>query len=39
MSFTITTKNGMRVDQWFQTVDQLLMSMLNNPDDRYWRNK
>jgi hypothetical protein len=39
MSFTIITHDGMRVDQWFSTVDELLKSMLKNPKDRYWRNK
>jgi len=38
MSFTITTKEGMRVDQWFRSVDELVQSMLDNPKDRYWRN-
>jgi hypothetical protein len=38
MSFTITTKAGMRVDQWFRSVDELILSMLANPEDRYWRN-
>ena len=38
MSFTITTHEGMRVDQWFTSVDELIASMLNNPKDRYWRN-
>jgi len=39
MSFTITTHTGMRVDQWFRSVDELINSMLANPKDRYWRNK
>jgi len=38
MSFTITTHAGMRVDQWFHSVDELLSSMVKNPNDRYWRN-
>ena len=38
MSFTITTEDGMRVDQWFRSVDELIQSMLANPKDRYWRN-
>lgn len=37
MSFTITTQGGMRVYQWFSSVDELLISMLKNPNDRYWR--
>jgi hypothetical protein len=32
------TKEGMRVTQWFTSVDELLKSMLDNPKDRYWRN-
>jgi hypothetical protein len=39
MSFDIITKEGMRVTQWFASVDELLKSMLDNPKDRYWRNK
>jgi hypothetical protein len=39
MSFDIITKEGMRVTQWFSSIDELLNSMLNNPEDRYWRNK
>jgi hypothetical protein len=39
MSFTIMQHDGMKVIQWFSTVDELLKSMLNNPKDRYWRNK
>jgi hypothetical protein len=39
MSFDIITKDGTRVTQWFSSVDELLKSMLNNPKDRYWRNK
>lgn len=38
MSFTITTHDGMKVIQWFTNVDELIVSMLNNPNDRYWRN-
>jgi len=38
MSFTIITKEGMRVDQWFRSIDELLQSMKANPNDRYWRN-
>jgi len=37
MSFDIITYEGMRVTQWFPTVDALLKSMLANPKDRYWR--
>ena len=39
MSFTITTHDGMKVIMWFKNVDILLISMKNNPKDRYWRNK
>jgi len=38
MSFTIYTHDGMKVIQWFSSVDELLTSMLSNPKDRYWRN-
>jgi hypothetical protein len=38
MSFDIMTYEGMRVTQWFSSVDELLKSMLDNPKDRYWRN-
>jgi hypothetical protein len=38
MSFTIMTHEGMKVIQWFQTIDELLQSMKNNPKDRYCRN-
>ena len=30
--------NGMKVVQWFFTVDELIKSMLDNPNDRYHRN-
>lgn len=39
MSFDIITEKGMKVTQWFSSVDELLKSMLANPKDRYWRNK
>jgi len=39
MSFDIITKEGMRVTQWFTSIDELLKSMLANPKDRYWRNQ
>lgn len=39
MSFTITTQSGMTVIQYFFNTDELIKSMLNNPNDRYWRNK
>ena len=38
MSFTITTHEGMKVIQWFPSIDALLESMRKNPKDRYWRN-
>jgi len=38
MSFDIMTENGMRVTQWFFSIDELIVSMKNNPKDRYWRN-
>jgi hypothetical protein len=30
--------DGMKVIQWFSTIDSLITSMLNNPNDRYYRN-
>ena len=38
MSFTIIQHDGMKVVQWFRTVDELLKSMLANPKDAYHRN-
>jgi hypothetical protein len=38
MSFKIMQHDGMKVIQWFFTVDELIASMLANPKDRYWRN-
>jgi len=38
MSFTIYQQDGMKVIQWFQTIDALIASMLANPNDRYHRN-
>jgi hypothetical protein len=38
MSFTIMQHDGMKVVQWFKTVDELLKSMLANPKDTYHRN-
>lgn len=37
MSFEIIQANGMRCIQWFFNTDELIKSMLNNPNDRYWR--
>jgi hypothetical protein len=31
--------DGMKVIQWFSTVDELLKSMLDNPNDTYHRNE
>jgi hypothetical protein len=39
MSFTIYQADGLKVIQWFKTVDELIDSMLKNPNDRYWRNE
>jgi hypothetical protein len=39
MSFTIMQHDGMKVTQWFSTIDDLLKSMLANPNDTYHRNK
>jgi hypothetical protein len=38
MSFTIMRQDGMKTIQWFFSVDELIKSMLNNPNDRYYRN-
>lgn len=38
MSFTIYQADGTTVIQWFFNIDELIKSMLNNPNDRYWRN-
>ena len=38
MSFTIYTHDGYKFIQYFFTVDELIKSMLNNPNDRYYRN-
>ena len=37
MSFEIMQHDGMKVIQWFFTTEELIASMLNNPNDRYWR--
>jgi len=39
MSFTIMQHDGMKVIQWFKTIDDLLKSMLDNPNDAYHRNE
>lgn len=38
MSFTIYQADGLKVIQWFKTVDELLASMKRNPNDTYHRN-
>jgi hypothetical protein len=38
MSFTIYTHDGMKVIQWFFSIDELIFSMINNPKDAYHRN-
>jgi hypothetical protein len=38
MSFTIMQHDGMKVTQWFSTIDELIKSMINNPKDVYYRN-
>jgi len=38
MSFTIYQADGLKAIQWFQTTDELIASMLANPNDRYHRN-
>jgi len=38
MSFTIMQHDGMKVIQYFFSIDELIKSMLDNPKDTYWRN-
>jgi len=38
VSFTIYQSDGLKVIQWFSTVDDLIKSMLANPNDHYHRN-
>lgn len=38
MSFTIMQHDGMKVVQWFSTIEELVKSMLANPNDTYHRN-
>jgi len=38
MSFTIYQANGTKVIQWFFNIEELIKAMINNPNDRYWRN-
>jgi hypothetical protein len=38
MSFTIYTHKGIKVIQYFFSMDELIKSMLNNPKDAYHRN-
>ena len=38
VSFTIYQADGLKVIQWFKTVDDLIQSMLANPNDAYYRN-
>jgi hypothetical protein len=38
MSFTIYQKDGLKTIQWFQTTDELIASMLANPNNAYHRN-
>lgn len=37
MSFEIMQHDGMKVIQWFFTIEELVASMQVNPNDRYWR--
>jgi hypothetical protein len=39
VSFTIYQADGLKVIQWFYTIDDLLKSMLTNPKDAYHRNE
>ena len=38
MSFTIYQADGIKVTQWFQSIDELIKSMVKNPMDAYHRN-
>jgi len=38
MSFTVYQVDGIKVIQWFNNIDLLLISMLNNPQAVYHRN-
>ena len=37
MTFNVITKNNMHFIVWFDTIDQLLVSMKRNPEDAYHR--
>jgi len=39
VSFTIYQADGLKVIQWFFTVDDLLKSMLDHPNDAYRKNE
>jgi hypothetical protein len=39
VSFTVYQADGLKVIQWFKTVDDLLKSMLANPNYVYHRNE
>ena len=38
MSFTVYSQDGTKYIQWFFTVDELIASMLANPNNHYHRN-
>jgi len=38
MSFTIYQADGLKVIQWFRSTDELIASMLANPNHKYHRN-
>jgi len=38
MSFTIYKSDGMKEIQWFFSIDELIISMINNKKDIYHRN-
>ena len=38
MSFTIYSQDGTKFMQYFFSMDELIKSMLDNPNDRYHRN-
>jgi hypothetical protein len=37
MSFDVYTKSGMHFIMWFDSIEKLLESMLENPNDTYHR--
>ena len=39
VSFTIYQADGLKVIQYFFTIDELILSMQNNINDKYHRNE